>query len=276
MRVEGALLWEVDGEPRRDEVLISDEGPEAGQSRAIVFYRDGRRRASSPTDLPAGSVLLVPETTTDADLGRLRMSGYTARRSAVFVLGRDIPPSELVRASAHATPFVLIKGKGALNLVAELGGPEATAEWLAALAAEVDHPVAINLLVAGGTRTFIVAPPLWPEEKLKGWAAGYMDELQAVLGEARVVSSGGMSEPAEASDSVDVRSQSRDDLVAEAEVELAEVSDRLAARLREARPDLFDEGGRLRHDEYEREVTRRFGSNQTLKRSHFLGIGRDT
>lgn len=164
MRVEGALLWEVNGEPRRDEILISDEGSHGNGSLPSVFDRQGRRRASSPGDLPADSVLVLPQTTTDEDLSRLRTAGYAARRSM----------------SATTT------------------------------------------------------------------------------------------------DPQGVPSPSRDELIAEAEAEFEDAIGRMVARLREVRPDLFDEQGRLQSDAYEREIKRRFGSEGIVRSSDIVKLGPDT
>lgn len=83
MRLHGALLWEADGEPRRDEVLISDErpnGPNGSDAGVVILDPAGQPRASSPADLPQGSVLLLPYDASDGDVERLQHSGYAACR----------------------------------------------------------------------------------------------------------------------------------------------------------------------------------------------------
>jgi hypothetical protein len=80
MRLRGALLWETDGEPRRDEVIISDERPNGSGSRIVILDDGGQPRAASPNDLPPGSVLLLQPDASDADIGRIKHSGYVIRR----------------------------------------------------------------------------------------------------------------------------------------------------------------------------------------------------
>ena len=82
MRLRGTLLWEADGEPHRDEVLISDERPNGVPSCIVILDDSGQPRATSPNDLPAGSVLLLQPDASDADVGRIEHSGYTFRRIA--------------------------------------------------------------------------------------------------------------------------------------------------------------------------------------------------
>src|SRR4051812_23815538 len=82
MRLRGALLWDADGEPHRDEVLISDERPNGSGSRIVILDDGGQPRATSPNDLPPGSVLLLQADASDADIGRIKHSGYAIRRVA--------------------------------------------------------------------------------------------------------------------------------------------------------------------------------------------------
>jgi hypothetical protein len=274
LRISGALLWATGGEPHRDEVLVSDEEPNGSGPNLILLDRRGRRRAASPEELPKGSVLLLPSEASDEVLAQVRRQGYTARRSALVMLGRDVPASQFVRAAAEALPFVLVKGNGALNLIAELGSPEETASWLADIAAEYDHPVAITLPLGEGTRTLVIAPPLWSEERLKDWVAGYMGELEHIVGE------GHFADPAESEDesaSPEVPgapTPAPRATVAAAESELEEVTERLKAELKSRHPKLFDARGRLRTRQYARELSKRTGGRQTLTRTEIVALGK--
>ena len=80
MRLRGALLWEADGEPRRDEVLISDERPNGSGSPIVILGSGGQPRAESSDDLPPGSVLLLPPDASDRDIDLIEKSGYPIRR----------------------------------------------------------------------------------------------------------------------------------------------------------------------------------------------------
>jgi hypothetical protein len=82
MRLRGALLWEADGEPRRDEIVISDERPNGSGSRIVILDRAGQPRAVSPGELPEGSMLLLPPDASDRDVGRIQRSGYPIHRVA--------------------------------------------------------------------------------------------------------------------------------------------------------------------------------------------------
>lgn len=82
MRLRGALLWDADGEPRRDEVLISDERPNGSGSRIVILDRAGQPRAVSPGELPEGSTLLLPHDVSERDVDRIQHSGYTIQRVA--------------------------------------------------------------------------------------------------------------------------------------------------------------------------------------------------
>lgn len=80
MRVRAALLWETSGEPHQDDVLISDEHANGSGSRLVILDGQGHCRASSPSELPPGSVLVVPRETSMMDLHEVQQAGYSARR----------------------------------------------------------------------------------------------------------------------------------------------------------------------------------------------------
>ena len=80
MRIQAALLWVTDGESHRDDVLVSDEHANGSQPEIVILDCQGRRRASSPSDLPPGSVLEVTGEVNIGDLFDMERAGYTARR----------------------------------------------------------------------------------------------------------------------------------------------------------------------------------------------------
>jgi hypothetical protein len=69
MHLRGALIWEAEGEPHRDEVVVSDERPNGAAAKVVILDLHGGRRASSPADLPPGSVLLLPPDADEGDVG---------------------------------------------------------------------------------------------------------------------------------------------------------------------------------------------------------------
>lgn len=80
MRIHAALLWETDGESHRDDVLISDEHANGSRPQIVILDCEGRRRASSPSELPPGSVLEVSGEASIGDLFDMERAGYKARR----------------------------------------------------------------------------------------------------------------------------------------------------------------------------------------------------
>ena len=74
------------------------------------------------------------------------------------------------------------------ELERELGGPEAVARHLFRVATTTGRPIAANLATGLETSTTVfVSPRGWSEDRLRGWAAGKRDELEAVFGPATVV-----------------------------------------------------------------------------------------
>jgi hypothetical protein len=82
MHLRGALVWEAEGEPHRDEVVVSDERPNGAAAKVVILDLHGGHRASSPADLPPGSVLLLPPDANEGDVGRVQRSGYPVLRGA--------------------------------------------------------------------------------------------------------------------------------------------------------------------------------------------------
>jgi hypothetical protein len=87
MHLRGALVWEAEGEPHRDEVVVSDERPNGRDTRpksvaarVVILDLHGERRASSPADLPPGSVLLLPSDADERDVALVQGSGYSVHR----------------------------------------------------------------------------------------------------------------------------------------------------------------------------------------------------
>src|SRR5687767_6173493 len=80
MRVHADLLWESGDESHQDDVLISDEHANGTGSRIVILDGQGRCRASSPSELPPGSVLVVPIEASMMDLHEVQQAGYNARR----------------------------------------------------------------------------------------------------------------------------------------------------------------------------------------------------
>jgi hypothetical protein len=274
VQIPSALLWEIDGEPHREDLILAYRGSEGSPAGLVVLGPEGRERATRPDDLPEGSVLLVPPRVSDEELSTIERLGYKVRRSTLMMLGPDIPVSEFIRAVAEALPFFVIRGKGAFNLIAELGGPQEALEWLVALANDLDRPVGINLPTEEGTTTGVIAPSTWSQERLQGWTAGYKDELEGFFGEIRRIEAPARDTMGSSTESQPSAAPTRKTAVAAAERELDDVMSRLASELRRRRPELFDAEGRLRPHQYSRAALRVTRGKRMLTRDEILRLGK--
>jgi hypothetical protein len=58
------------------------------------------------------------------------------------------------------------------------------------VAEDVGRPIAVNPPTSTDSRTMLLAPRSWSQERLAGWVAGRRDELEAAFGEATPVDLG--------------------------------------------------------------------------------------
>ncbi len=94
----------------------------------------------------------------------------------------------LARASARdGGPLVCVSHRALADLADELGGYDGAARRLLAIATNTGRPLAVNVPTEDGSRTMFVAPKGWTEERLRGWAAGRHEELEAMFGPATPV-----------------------------------------------------------------------------------------
>ena len=94
----------------------------------------------------------------------------------------------LARASARdGGPLVCVSHRALADLADELGGYDGAARRLLAIATNTGRPLAVNAPTVDGSRTMFVAPRDWTEERLRGWAAGRHEELEAMFGPATPV-----------------------------------------------------------------------------------------
>ena len=93
----------------------------------------------------------------------------------------------VARASARDDgPLVVVSHRALAELVDELGGYEQAARRLLLLATTVGRPIAVNAPTAHGSQTAFIAPKGWSDERLRGWAAGHAEALEAQFGPATV------------------------------------------------------------------------------------------
>ena len=94
----------------------------------------------------------------------------------------------MARAGAYAGgPLVCVTHRAYADLVAEVGSDDAAARHLARVATNTGRPLAVNLPTGPDTSTTIfVSPRGWSGERLRGWAAGHHEVLEATFGAATV------------------------------------------------------------------------------------------
>jgi len=91
----------------------------------------------------------------------------------------------LARASARDNgPLVCVSHRALDDLAAECGGYDGAARRLLTIATNTGRPLAVNIPTVDGSRTVFVTPKHWSEERLRGWAAGRHEELEAMFGPA--------------------------------------------------------------------------------------------
>lgn len=104
-------------------------------------------------------------------------------RLHITVDPRRVSMAASIRAAAEAAPLLVLTGCALGDLAEELGGPEASAGWLAELAQEVGRPLGVNFPTGDGTSsTAFIAPPHWTSARLRGWIAARHAELEREFG----------------------------------------------------------------------------------------------
>jgi hypothetical protein len=81
-------------------------------------------------------------------------------------------------------PLVCVTGRAFLDLADELGGDEAAARHLARVATNSGRPILVNFETPDGSRTIVVGPKGWTDQKTAGWIAARHGELEAAFGPA--------------------------------------------------------------------------------------------
>jgi hypothetical protein len=97
-----------------------------------------------------------------------------------------------IRRVVTSTPVVAVVTAATFSYLKRDCGERRALSWLANLAAETGKPIALNL-PDGPDRsgTIFVSPPDWTAERLQGFIAGRLVELEAMLGEVAEVRSVG-------------------------------------------------------------------------------------
>ena len=104
---------------------------------------------------------------------------------------RAVCMAAAIRAAPKGTPLVTVTHRALRDLARELGSMDAAAAWLADLANEIGRPVSVNVPTSEHTSSTVFLPPQgWSQERLRGWAAGKREELEAAFGDAVGMRSG--------------------------------------------------------------------------------------
>ena len=82
--------------------------------------------------------------------------------------------------------LVCVTSRAYAELVAELGSDEAAVRHLLKVAGTAGRPIAVNLPAPDGSTTVFIAPRGWTDGRLRGWAAGHVEDLAEMFGPASV------------------------------------------------------------------------------------------
>ena len=99
----------------------------------------------------------------------------------VTVDAERVSPSKALRVAAGSAPLLVVTGRA----LGELGGVEAAVRFLITVATNVGRPIGVNVPTGpDSSRSVLVPPKGWGEERLAGWVAGRHREIEAALGPA--------------------------------------------------------------------------------------------
>jgi hypothetical protein len=107
-------------------------------------------------------------------------------RDAVLQVTHDPSAGSIalgLAASAALGVPVVLTDRALRELIRELGDPEQTGRYLFGLATASGKPIAVNVETGpDASRTHVVAPDGWSEDKILGWAGGMRPHLERAFG----------------------------------------------------------------------------------------------
>jgi hypothetical protein len=91
--------------------------------------------------------------------------------------------TDLVRGAFKADAPIAITSRMLKKLATELGDNGKVMDFLHRLVMRYQKPCAVNARTPdGSSTTFMIAPPLWTQDKLAGWVGGIHQELEDAFG----------------------------------------------------------------------------------------------
>ncbi len=107
------------------------------------------------------------------------------RTARVTVDGSAVSPSKALAAVARSAPLIVVTHRAYADLCAELDGDEAAVRRLLTIATNANKPICVNFATGPDTsRTIVIGPKGWTEEKTAGWIAPHREALEAAFGAA--------------------------------------------------------------------------------------------
>ncbi len=97
------------------------------------------------------------------------------------------PSKALARLAGAGDVLVCVTGRMFDDIARELGSYDRAARHLVRVATNAGRPIAVNFETPDGSRTVIIGPRGWSEEKTAGWVAARHDALERQFGPARPV-----------------------------------------------------------------------------------------
>lgn len=106
------------------------------------------------------------------------------RSMTVKVKSRAVPPSKAITAAARMAPLLIPTGRAFRDLAVEPGSDEAAMRHLLRVSENVGRPIGCNFQTAEGSRTAVLAPRSWTQDRLRGWIAAKHEESEGAFGKA--------------------------------------------------------------------------------------------
>ncbi len=110
------------------------------------------------------------------------------RTATIAVDAGAVSVARSIAAAARLAPLLVITHRSLADLADELGGYEQAARRLLTIATNAGKPIGVNAPTGpDSSRTWLVSPKDWTQEKAAGWIAAHHAELERAFGDATPV-----------------------------------------------------------------------------------------